>query len=113
MIRAAAVLLALLVSVEARSETIDVKYWGKLDLKTFECSDVTRSSVVRRVCYDRAQHFMVISLRGTYYPYCELPKAMLDSLMAAPSMGSFYNQNIRGSGADGPYDCRTHRKPNY
>jgi hypothetical protein len=23
------------------------------------------------------------------------------------------HQNIKGSGADGPYDCRTHRVPNH
>jgi hypothetical protein len=34
-------------------------------------------------------------------------------LMGAPSMGQFYNQNIKGSGSDGPYDCRTHRIPGY
>ena len=43
----------------------------------------------------------------------ELPEATIDSFMAAPSMGQFYNLNIRGSDSDGPYDCRTHRKPNY
>jgi hypothetical protein len=24
-------------------------------------------------------------------------------------MGQFFNRNIRGPGADGPYQCRTHR----
>ncbi|WP_197521027.1 hypothetical protein [Bradyrhizobium icense] len=33
--------------------------------------------------------------------------------MAAPSMGQFYNANIKGSGKDGPFDCRTHRVPSY
>jgi hypothetical protein len=31
----------------------------------------------------------------------------------APSMGQFYYQNIKGSGSDSPYDCRTHRIPSY
>jgi hypothetical protein len=31
----------------------------------------------------------------------------------APPMGQFYNQNIRGSGADGLFDRRTHRLPSY
>jgi hypothetical protein len=91
MIRAAAALLALLVSAEVRSETIDMKYWGPLDLKTFECRDISRSSFIQRVCYDRAQSFMTISLRGIYYPYCELPQTTFDSLMVAPSMALFYN----------------------
>jgi hypothetical protein len=32
--------------------------------------------------------------------------------MGAPSMGQFYNQNIKGTGSDAPFDCRTHRLPN-
>src|SRR6202163_228928 len=113
MIRAASMLLALLLSAEAHSETIDVKYRGPVDLKTFQCSDINRSSFIQRVCYDKAQSYMIISLRGTYYHYCELTSATFDSLMGAPSMGQFYNQNIKGSGSDGPYDCRTHRVPTY
>jgi hypothetical protein len=56
---------------------------------------------------------MIISLRGTYYHYCELPSSIYDTLMGAPSMGQFYNRNIKGTGSDGPYDCRTHRVPVY
>jgi KTSC domain len=113
MIRTATILLVLLFSAEAHSETVDVKYRGTVNLKTFECRDIDRSSFIQRVCYDKAQSYVIISLRGTYYHYCELPPATLDSLMGAPSMGQFYNQNIKGSGSDGPYDCRTHRKPTY
>ncbi len=36
----------------AEAETIDVKYYGPLDLKTFACTDVTRSSFVNRACHD-------------------------------------------------------------
>jgi hypothetical protein len=28
-------------------------------------------------------------------------------------MGRYYNANIKGSGSDGPFDCRTHRAPKY
>ncbi|WP_407179548.1 KTSC domain-containing protein [Bradyrhizobium sp. STM 3562] len=56
---------------------------------------------------------MLINLRGTYYHYGELPAAAFDAFMAAPSMGHFYNRNIKGTGADGPFDSRTHRVPEY
>jgi hypothetical protein len=56
---------------------------------------------------------MLINLRGTFYHYCELPTVTYDALMAAHSMGQFYNTNIKGSGKDGPYDCRTHRVRHY
>ena len=111
--RARVALIVLLFAAEARAEAVDVKYRGPVDLKTFECHDINRSSFIQRVCYDKAQSYMIISLRGTYYHYCELPPATLDALMGAPSMGQFYNQNIKGWGADGPFDCRTHKVPQY
>ena len=41
---------------EKRScETVDAKYHGLVDLKTFECHDINRSSFIQRVCYDKAQ----------------------------------------------------------
>ena len=113
MIRARAALIVLLFAAEARAETVDVKYRGPVDLKTFECNDISRSSFIQRVCYDKAQAYMIISLRGTYYHYCELPPATLNALMGAPSMGQFYNQNIKGWGPDGPFDCRSHKVPQY
>src|SRR5664279_685976 len=113
MIRIAAALILILVTAEVRSETVDVKYRGIVDLKTFECRDINRSSFIQRVCYDNPQSYMIINLKGTYYHYCELPPATFDGLMGAPSMGQFFNQNIKGSGSDGPYDCRTHRIPTY
>jgi hypothetical protein len=113
MVRVVIAIGLLLFTTGAHSETVDVKYRGPLDLKTFECRDVNRSSFIQRVCYDRAKSYMLISLNGTYYHYCELPNATLNALMDAPSMGQFFNQNIKGSGSDGPYDCRTHRVPTY
>jgi hypothetical protein len=113
MVRMIAAALVVLVTTPVSSETVDVKYRGIVDLKPFACADTPRSSFIQRVCYDKAQSYMIISLRGTYYHYCELPPAIFDSLTSAPSMGLFYNQNIKGSGSDGPYDCRTHRVPSY
>jgi hypothetical protein len=113
MVRAAAAVFLLIFTAEVRSETAVVKYRGAVDLKTFECRDITRSSFIQRVCYDKAQSYMLINLRGTFYHYCELPPVTFDALMGAPSMGQFYNANIKGTGSDGPYDCRTHRVPAY
>ncbi|WP_213737041.1 KTSC domain-containing protein [Bradyrhizobium sp. dw_411] len=111
-------ILTLLISIItnatwAEAETIDVKYYGSLDLKTFACTDVTRSSFINRACYDKAKQFMVVQLKGTYYPYCELPALSYDAFLNASSMGQYYNANIKGSGKDGPFDCRTHAKPIY
>jgi hypothetical protein len=113
MLRLVSGIVLFFAAAEVRSETVDVKYRGPVDLKTFACADTPRSSFIERVCYDKAQSYMLINLRGTFYHYCELPVSTYDALMGAPSMGQFYNQNIKGTGKDGPYDCRTHRVPSY
>lgn len=97
----------------AAAETIDVKYYGKLDLASFACTDISRSSFINRACYDKSHQFTVVQLRSVYYPYCEMPAATFEAFLAAPSMGRYYNANIKGSGSDGPFDCRTHRAPRY
>ena len=97
----------------ADAETIDVKYYGKLDLAPFACTEVTRSSFISRACYDKANQFMVVQLRTLYYPYCEMPAATYQTFLDAPSMGQYYNVSIKGTGSDGPFDCRTHRVPKY
>jgi len=102
-----------LVASPASAEAVNVKYRGHVDLKPFACTDTPLSSFIERVCYDKAQSYMLISLRGTYYHYCELPGATFDAFLAAPSMGQFYNQRIKGTGSDGPFDCRTHQVPTY
>ena len=102
-----------LIATHVSSETVNVKYRGAVDLTPFACTDTPRSSFVQRVCYDKAQSYMLINLEGTYYHYCDLPPATFDVFTAAPSMGQFYNQRIKGTGSDGPFDCRTHRVPVY
>src|SRR6202165_1579033 len=98
MIRQVVASLALLIATPASSETVDVRYRGAVDLKPFACTDTPRSSFIQRVCYDKAQSYMLINLKGTYYHYCELPAATFNAFVTAPSMGQFYNQKIQGSG---------------
>ena len=79
------------------SETIDVGGRGAVDLNGFECRDITRSSILQRVCYDPAQRALIVAVRGTWDQYCDLPAETFDALMAAPSMGQFFNRHIRGA----------------
>lgn len=97
----------------AEAETVNVKYRGPVDLTRFVCSDITRSSFINRVCYDQPNQYMVIQLNAVYYPYCEIPKLTIDALLSADSMGRYFNANIKGSGSDGPFDCRSRRSPKY
>lgn len=95
------------------AETVTVKYRGPVPLDSFACTSADRSSLVQRVCYDAAEHYMVILLKGTYYHYCEIGPVTVDEFLGAASMGRYFNANIRGGGSDGPFDCRTHRVPAY
>ena len=97
------------------AEIICVKYGPcPLNVSAFECTSVT-SSFIRRVCYDALKSFMVIQLKETWYPYCEIDAATVQQLLSAGSAGTFYNENIRSrpDGTHGPFDCRDHPLPEY
>jgi hypothetical protein len=95
----------------AKAETVQVKYHGAVSLDAFTCADVKESSDVSRVCYDNKERYMVIRLKTTYYHYCEIDAATVQGLQKASSKRQFFENRIRGSGSDGPFDCRTHPIP--
>jgi hypothetical protein len=96
----------------AQAEIVDVKYRGPIDLKPFNCTN-TVSSFVNRVCYDKANSYMLILLKNTWYHYCEIDAGTVTALLNAESVGRYFNVNIKGTGNDGPFDCRTHMMPRY
>ena len=103
MIASITALFTQLLTAPITSETIEVRGGGAVDLATFECRDIKRSSLIQRVCYDRAQGKLIVAVNGVYDQYCDLPAATFESLMGAPSMGQFFNRNIRASA--GVYHC--------
>jgi hypothetical protein len=90
------------------AETVVVKYRGPVNLAPFKCNTITRSSFIERVCYDADTTYMLIDLNGVWYHYCEIDRGTVEELLAAPSMGHYYNAAIKGR-----FDCRTHRVPAY
>ena len=90
------------------AETADVKYRGLVDLSHLSCDAISRSSFINRVCYDQANAYMIVLLKQTYYHYCDIDKATVDSFKAADSMGRFYNDRIKDH-----FDCRTGHVPAY
>lgn len=91
----------------ASAETVNVKYHRAVSLDTFACSDVRESSDVKRICYDKTERYMLIRLNSTYYHYCEIDAATVQGLQSASSKRDFFQARIRGTGSDGPFDCRT------
>lgn len=103
-------LLAALCGV-AHAETVHVKYHGAVSLDSFVCSDVLDSSDISRICYDKAERYMLIKLKTTYYHYCSIDSGTVQGLKSASSKRQFFMTRIRGNGSDGPFDCRTHPIP--
>jgi hypothetical protein len=105
---ACAALVYIATSSPTHAESVYVKYHGEVDLAPFSCEQVMRSSFVRRICYDSAKQYMLISLDGTFYHYCSIDGATVDGLRSAPSIGRYYNSVIKGR-----FDCRLHSPPAY
>ena len=93
------------------AEIVDVKDRGAVDLKSFDCQDITRSSVISRVCYDTESRRMLVQRYAVYQQYCDLPKVTLDAFLSAPSMGRFFKANIEGADGSMPYVCQTDKVP--
>jgi len=110
-----AFVVAILLSVPAtyvEGEEACIKYHKCVPLDQFKCENITRSSFIRRVCYVEAERYMLIQLNDTYYHYCGIEPEMVTSLLKAPSMGRYYNGEIRSNrNGHGPFDCRDHPIP--
>ena len=100
--------LLLMLTASANAETVVVKYRGAVDLKPFKCETIYQSSVVKRLCYDAKEEYVVVSLNGTYYHYCEVPAYVVSGWRASNSMGDYFNKNVKGH-----FDCRVNRVPAY
>jgi hypothetical protein len=94
------------------AEVVVVKYRGPVDLShpsaAFSCQMVSRSSLVRRVCYEARTRYMIISLNGTYYHYCGIDQETVSSLLSSGSMGRYYNRVVKGR-----FDCRISPAPEF
>lgn len=90
------------------AEAVDVKYRGSVDLSPFKCEWIDRSSLVKRVCYDAKERYVIVNLTGTYYHYCQVPGSVVAEWLDAESMGRFYNATVKGR-----FDCRVLRAPAY
>jgi KTSC domain-containing protein len=111
MTRFAFILALLFTAPWEEAEIVDVRDRGAVDLKPFNCQDITRSSVISRVCYDAESRRMLVQRHAAYHQYCDLPKDTHDAFLNAPSMGRYYRANIEGDGGSGPYACRAHKVP--
>ena len=59
-----------------------------VDLATFSCTAIQRSSFIRRVCYDQKNSYMIVQLNETCYHYCDIDKSTVDAFNAARIYGA-------------------------
>ena len=107
MTRIAFILALLFTAPWEEAEIVEVKDRGPVGLAPFSCQDVTRSSVIGRVCYDSETRRMLVQRHAVYQQYCGVPQEARDALLNAPSMGRYFKASIEAGGPDGngPYDC--------
>jgi hypothetical protein len=86
------------------AQAVPVKYMGEVDLSGFNCTSTPESSFVRSICHGKGHPNVVVSLKGTWYGYCGVPRPVVQDWLGASSKGQFYNAFVKGR-----YDCRTTR----
>lgn len=97
-------LYALSIGRARSDEQLCPKYGACVPASAFECQDITRSSLIQRVCYSAEKQYMIVKLgdKGTDYHYCSIPADVVAAFLAAESMGRFYNQNIKSGKPTAP-----------
>ena len=105
MTRLAFMLALLFTAPFEEAEIVDVRDRGPVDLKTFSCQEITRSSVIGRVCYDGADRRLIVQRHAVYRQYCDVPRVTHDALLDAPSMGQYFRAIIEDAGGSGRYRC--------
>jgi hypothetical protein len=104
-IRSVAMMIAMFWTAPVTTETVEVAGRGAIDLAPFSCSDTPRSTIIRRICYDKQRNHLLVRVGAGYAEYCRLPAATFDAFATAPSMGQFYRTRIAAAAAAGLFNC--------
>ncbi|WP_415406985.1 KTSC domain-containing protein [Sulfurovum sp. CS9] len=105
-----AVILLSGISIGAFANNIYVKYRGSVDVDNghFQKINLKNSSLVKNIYYDESNKYLLVRLKNTYYHYCSIPSSIVTQWQQSPSLGRYYNHNIKGN-----YDCRVNPVPSY
>jgi hypothetical protein len=75
--------------------TAPVRGHTDADLSAFDCSQVTESRLLNRICYDAAHRIVLAEIDGQYYGHCNVDATTVDALQDAESVPQFYLTEIR------------------
>lgn len=88
-------LLILLIPLAAQAESVTVKGAGDVNLSAFDCTAITESRLLHRVCYNEAHHYLVAQIGSDYYDSCNVSPKAVDGLMDSDHVVAYYNQHLR------------------
>jgi hypothetical protein len=91
-----------LLTVKYRSVPVDIAH------PRFDHLNGRSSTLVDAAHYDSENGYMIVSLTGTAYHYCDMPRSVWAAFTEASSLGSFFNSEVKGM-----FDCRTGSVPEY
>ncbi|MBU0594585.1 MAG: KTSC domain-containing protein [Gammaproteobacteria bacterium] len=78
-----------------KQDFVYVKYRGSVDLAHFVCYPLIKSSLVKNLCYDAKEKYVIVNLKGIYYLYCEVPSNVVLNWLSANSKGKFFDAHIK------------------
>ena len=90
----AAVLIAATTFFEMRTEPVRGRAVPP-DLSAFDCTEITGSRLLKRVCYDAAHRYLLAEIDGRFYAHCNVDATAVDELPSAESVPAFYLSEIR------------------
>jgi len=77
---------------EAHCETAGVEGALPLPLESLECVEVTRSRVIRHICYDEFRQYMVVDIEGRQREFCQVERETAEAFLHAKSLAQFFSQ---------------------
>lgn len=61
-----------------------------------KCIETPGSSSIARFCYDERDRRLVVEFKhGGVYNYYDVPREIFEQMVAAPSKGQFFLENVR------------------
>ena len=93
--RTVLIMLLVLVPLAARAEIVAVRNAGDVDLSGFDCTAISESQLLHRICYDEARRYLVAQVGEDYYDSCNVSPKAVDGLFDSSHVVAYYNQRIR------------------
>jgi len=83
--------------IQATARDIEVKYRSSLvNVDDFTDYNLKRSSFVDEILYHKADQYLLVKLRSTFYHYCGVPYLTVQNWVKSDSLGTFYQRHIKG-----------------